>query len=290
MKKIKKIVWKVINNLPFKMRYFIYYRISVGTFPRILFPKDYRDFIFRDCFYGNHNKRAYLADKLEVRSFVEQRGLGNTLTKLYGSWDDASNIDFDALPNQFAIKCNHSCGMNIICFDKQKLDISSTRKQLNEWLRVKHPIFFEQHYNYIKPMIICEELIPNDRDGFFPQDYKIHCANGKPIFIQCCFERTESNAGRRVIYSPKWENLHYVIADEHYSDEDVKKPKHLEEMLRNAAILSEGLDYARIDFYDTDYRVIFGEVTLTPMGGLLSYFKQEAIDLMGESIRKGKKK
>lgn len=290
MKTIKKILWKLINNLPFKLRYFFYYRISIGHFPRVLFPKDYRDFIFRDCFYGNHIKRAYLADKLEVRSYVEQKGLEDTLTKLYGSWDDASKIDFDTLPNQFAIKCNHSCGMNIICYDKGKLDIPKVRKQLNDWLHTKHPIFFEVHYNSIKPMIICEELIPNDADGFFPQDYKIHCANGKPIFIQCCFERTEDNVGRRVIYSPKWEKLNYVINDDYYSDEEVKKPKHLDEMLKNAAILSEGLDYARIDFYDIDSRVIFGEVTLTPMGGMLSYFKQEAIDIMGEAIRKEKKK
>lgn len=282
---IKDLGWWVIDLFPFQLHYIIDFRTSFKRWPRLRHPKDYRDFIFRDCFWGHHNKRADLADKLEVRKYVEDRGLGRTLTKLYGAWDDASKIDFDALPNQFALKCNHSCGMNIICYDKKQLDIDETRKKLNYWLTRKHPIVHEQHYNHIKPMIICEEIIPNNNDGFFPMDYKIHCADGKPIYIQCCFERNDEDAGRRIIFSTDWKDLHYVLGDEHYSDIEVPKPKHLEEMLNDAAILSKGLEYVRIDLYDTDSRVIFGEVTLTPMGGILSYFTQEALDVMGSAIR-----
>ena len=284
MKSIKKKGWQIINRLPFRLRYIISFKSQKGRWPRLHHPQDYCDFIFIDCFYGRHNQHAYLADKLEVRKYVEQKGLKGTLTKLYGFWDNADKIDFEKLPNQFALKCNHSCGMNIICFDKQSLDVEQTRHKLNVWLKTKHPVFQEQHYDHIKPMILCEELIPNNADGFFPMDYKIHCANGKPIYIQCCFERTEGDAGRRVIYSTDWQNLHYVIEDKHYSDTEVPKPKHLDEMLNDAAILSEGLDYARIDFYDTDERVIFGEVTLTPMGGWLSYFTPEALKVMGDAI------
>ena len=279
-------IWKGICHLPFHLRYLITFRLDFGRWPRLICPRDYRDFIFKDNFWGRHNKHAYLADKLEVRKYVEDRGMANTLTKLYGSWDDANNIDFDTLPNQFALKCNHSCGMNIICFDKTKLDIPATREQLNEWLLMKHPVFQERHYLKIKPMIICEELIPNDADGFFPMDYKIHCANGKPVFIQCCFERTTGDAGRRVIYDTDWNNLRFILNDSHYSEEDIPKPKHFNVMLEYAATLSKGLDYARIDLYDTDSRVIFGEITLTPMGGWLTYFKQDALDMMGKAIRK----
>lgn len=289
-RKIKDFGWLVIKHLPFKIHYYFLLIVVKRRIPHIFCPVDYSDYIFRDNFYGRHNKHAYLADKYEVRKYVEQRGLGHSLTKLYGAWDDASKIDFDSLPNQFVIKCNHSCGMNIICTDKSKLDIDASRRQLNAWMNEEHSVFFEQHYMHIKPMIICEELIKCNADGSFPNDYKIHCANGKPVFIQCCFERTDSSVGFRKIYSTDWKDLHYVLEDYHYSDEDVPAPKHLEEMLENASILSKGLDYARIDFYDTDERVIFGEVTLTPMGGWLSYFTQEALYKMGEEIRKGSKK
>lgn len=287
MNKTDQIKWYIINKLPFKLRYLAYFYADKGRMPRLLTPKDYCDFIFLDNFFGRHNKHAFLADKYSVREYVKEYGLGHTLTRLYGAWDDASKIDFDKLPCQFAIKLGHSCGMNIICTDKSKLDIDATRKQLANWSNTKHPIFFEQHYNHIKPMIICEELILPNEDGSFPTDYKIHCANGKPVLIQCCFERNANDAGRRIIYDIEWNNLHYVANDSHYSDEDFPRPRHLKEMLESAAILSKKLKYARIDFYDTDSRIIFGEITLTPMGGLLSYFKQEALDLMGKEISKG---
>ena len=87
-----------------------------------------------------------------------------------------------------------------------------------------------------------------------------------------------------------WNDLHYVVQDYHYSEEAAPKPKALEEMIRDAAILSKGLDYARIDLYDLDGRVVFGEVTLTPMGGWLSYFTPEANKLMGDIIRENLKK
>lgn len=280
---------QLINKMPLSIRYPIDFYRRKKRLPHLLFPKDYSDYIARDNYWGRHNKHAFLADKVEVRKYVEEKGLSDILVPLIGVWDNAELINFDSLPKQFAIKCNHSCGMNIICYDKSKLDIERTKTQLNDWLHQKHEIYYEQHYFRIKPMILCEELIPSNSDGYFPEDYKIHCTNGKPIFIQCCFERTTKDAGRRVLYSLDWKNLHMIENDSHYSDSDVDRPKHLKEMLEYASILSKGLDYARVDFYDTDDRVLFGEITLTPMGGWLSYFKQEALDVMGEAIRKNKK-
>lgn len=286
IKIIKKIGWIIFDNLPFKLRYILMFYKEKKRFPRIKHPKDYCDYIFIDNYYGNHNIHAFLADKYKVRDYVEERGLGFLLTKLLSVWDDAEKIDFNKLPNQFALKCNHSCGMNIICKDKNNIDIEECRDKMREWLKEEHPIFFEQHYFHIKPLIIAEELIECNADGTFPYDYKIHCANGKPIFIQLCYNRTDCSVGFRKIYSTEWEDLHYVVEDYHYSERNIPKPNHLKEMLEYASILSKGLSYARVDFYDTDSRVIFGEITLTPMGGLLTYFKQEALDVMGEEIRK----
>ena len=276
--------------LPWKIWYYIDYASAKKKLPSFTNPQDYSDFIFRDNILGRHNHHAFLADKVAVRDYVRQRGLERTLTKVYGVWDDANKIDFSLLPHSFALKCNHSCATNIICLDKTKLDVEEARRKLNGWLKMKHPIQFEQHYQKISPLVYCEELIPCNEDGSFPTDYKIHCANGEPVFIQCCFERTTGDAGRRVIYDLNWSNLHYVVNDSHYTDEEFPMPIHLKEMLEYASILSKGLDYARIDFYDTPQRVIFGEVTLTPMGGWLSYFKQEALDVMGQKIRSNKNK
>ena len=279
---------RIRKILPWQVAY--YYDFTVKNHIPRLFKKDYSDYIFWDNILGRHIPHAYLADKYAVRKYVEDKGLGFLLTKLYGVWDNPADIDFASLPNGFAIKCNHGCDMNIICFDKSKLDIDATRQQLGVWLKQEYEFVYEQQYRHIKPRIICEELIPNNRDGNFPPDYKIHCANGKPVFIQACFDRSETDEGRRVLYSPEWKNLHYVKQDEYYTEKELEAPRHLKEMLEYASILSTGLKYARIDLYDSDERVYFGEVTLTPFGGWLPYFTQEALDVMGKAIREGKKK
>lgn len=289
-KKIKSIIWKVINHLPSKLEYLVLYIIEKRKLPNLFYPRDYSEFIARDMLLNRNHDKAFLADKYKVREYVTQKGLEHILTELYGVWDDAKQINFNLLPNKFALKLNHSCAMNIICTDKEKLNKSEAIKQLNIWLTSKHPISFESHYNKIKPLIIGEEFISDD-SGVFPMDYKIHCAHGEPVFIQLAFDRNENFPGRRIIFDTNWHNLHYVINDDyHFANFEVPRPKHLEEMLEYASILSKGLDYARIDFYDTHDRVIFGEVTLTPMGGWLSYFTQEALNLMGEKIRNKKNK
>lgn len=288
MKKIKSFVWNLIKRLPGKLEYLVLYKIEKGKFPNFLNPRDYSEYIARDMFFNRNNKRAFLADKYKVREYVSNKGLNHILTKLYGVWDDANKIDFETLPNQFALKLNHSCAMNIICSNKANLNITETTVKLNNWLISKHPIKYESHYNLIKPLIIAEEFI-SDNTGVFPMDYKIHCAHGKPVFVQLSIERNQNSPGRRILYDTKWNNLHFVVNDDyHFFETEIPRPKHLDDMLKYASILSEGLEYVRIDFYDTDDRVIFGEITLTPMGGWLSYFKQEALDLMGQRIREFK--
>ncbi len=288
-RKLKDCYWKAQPHFPYKLRYLLLWHSIKGGWPNIFNPHNYSEFIFRDNYHKRHDKHAFLADKYEVRKYVVERGLGNTLTKLYGVWDDADKIDFAKLPDRFALKCNHSCGMNIVCDDKSKMDIPAVRKQLNKWLGMKHPRFFEHHYTKIKPLIICEEYL-SDAEGNFPNDYKIHCVNGAPVYIQLCYGRTKDDVGKRVIYSLDWKDLHYVVQDYHYSEVEAPRPKALEEMIHDAAILSKGLDYARVDLYDLHGRVVFGEVTLTPMGGWLSYFTPEANKFMGEKIRENLKK
>lgn len=286
MKLILAIRHKVVEMLPGKVRYFIEYSRAKHKIPNLFKPRDYSEYIFRDILFNRNHKRAVLADKYRVRSIVESRGLQHILPILYGVWSRAEDIDFDSLPEKFALKCNHSCGMNVICVDKSRLDRANVIEILNRWLHEKHPIYFESHYNRIKPVIICEEYISDD-SGVFPMDYKIHCAHGEPVFIQCCYDRNEESVGKRIIYDMQWRDLSFVTDESHHADHGVDKPVHLEEMLEYASVLSQGLDYARIDLYDTEDRVFFGEITLTPMGGWLSYFSQEALNMMGDRIRKG---
>lgn len=104
-----------------------------------------------------------LADKYLVRNYIEEKGLGHLLPKLYGVWNNADDIDFEKLPNQFVLKTNHGCGTVILVKDKSTIDYASVRKQMNHWLTIRFGLeTVEPHYLAIKPLITAEELlVPN---------------------------------------------------------------------------------------------------------------------------------
>lgn len=112
------------------------------------------------------------------------------MPKIYGKWDDATEIDWDSLPNQFVIKCNHGAKWNIICKDKSKLDKAEATRKLNTWVKMDYgEREFEIHYSHIKPVIFAEEYIEPNTDKLMPEDYKVYCFNGKPMFLLVCLER-----------------------------------------------------------------------------------------------------
>ena len=130
--------------------------------------------------YPNNTMVIKCADKYAVRESVKEKGLSNLLTTLYGSWDNANQIDWESLPDKFVLKCNHGCAYNILCPDKNKLDKEKTVKQLNEWLKEDFGRFnLELHYSNINNhKIICEEFL-----GDVITDYKFFCFHGKPKFV-----------------------------------------------------------------------------------------------------------
>jgi len=287
---MKRIIWKIINRLPNKVRYFMTYTITRRKIPNLITPRDYSEYIFKDILLNKNHDRRVLADKYRVRDVLKQKGYEFLLPELYGSWLDANDIDFDKLPNQFALKCNHGCGYNIICSNKSELDKQSTIEQLNKWMSEKHPVYFESHYRQIEPLIFCEEYIEDKTTGEFPADYKFHCANGESVFIQLAYNRTKFDSGKRVILDNNWKNLNFVEDDKKKGLSTPEKPKNLANMIEYASELSKGMDYVRVDLYDTGDKVYFGEYTLTPMGGWLSYFSNEALKYMGNKIKYNKKK
>ena len=150
----------LFKHFPYKIQYYLLFVRRKKRLPRLWTPKDYCDFIFRDNFFGRHNKHAYLADKFQVRKYIEEKGLRNTLTHLYGVWDDASKIDFDKLPNAFVIKTNNASATNILVRDKSKIDEAAVRKQLDEWLKIDYGYrTCQPHYSRIKPLILAEEFL-----------------------------------------------------------------------------------------------------------------------------------
>ncbi len=235
--------------------------------------------------YANDPMAIQGADKYRVREQVEKAGLGETLNGLIGVWDRAEDINWDALPEKFAIKCNHGCGFNLICKDKKTFNTEKATKTLNKWLkRGSWREYAEVHYRHIKPKIICEEFL-GGKDGSLPVDYKLYCFNGKVKYIGNFIERNmEQGTIIRGYFDLDWQPSEYYANKDKMDLSKHPRPEGLEKMIEYAEILSKPYPFVRVDFYEVDGRVVFGELTFTPTGCLGAYYAKDAYLKLGNAL------
>lgn len=212
------------------------------------------------------------ADKYRMRSYVEEKGFGDYLPKLYGHWDNPDDIDFDALPNQFVLKANNGCGTVMIVRDKSTLNFTKTKKTLKKWL--KHPYGYmgaQKHYLFIKPCIIAEELLQQDESEqkFSPNsmaDYKFWTFKGD---LECVLMTYNRNGGKHnvAVYDKDWNPIFDKLRKHHHNDIDggldVPRPKCFEQMKEIAYLLASEFKECRVDFYVVNDKPVIGELTFT---------------------------
>jgi len=215
-------------------------------------------------------------DKYEVRSYVEKKGLGDTLTKLYAVYNDADDINLNSLPDSFVLKTtNGGGGLNVILVnDKNKIDLAQIKKELNSWIRRFNPGAIpsgrEWAYSQIKQSrIVAEELLINKENpeaGI--EDFKILCFNGEPKYIIVDKDRYIDH--KRNFYDTDWNRVD-VTTDHEQFETPYPKPKNFEEMLRVAHILSEDFPFVRVDLYNIEGKIYFGELTFYPWTGYVQF-------------------
>lgn len=218
--------------------------------------------------YGTDPLVRRCADKYRVRGFVEERGCGEYLNRLIAVYDRPRDIDWDALPERFAIKWNFGCGYNIICTDKAALDIAKTVKKLEKWGKEPFWAYYsELQYRNVEKKLLIEEYIGLD-GGQLPEDYKFYCFNGRPYCVMLCLGRSEG--WPRFYFFDRDFKLLRINRDSQNAPEDFspEKPPLLDEAFSLAEKLSAGFPFVRVDLYLTDKGVRFGELTFTPAAAL----------------------
>ncbi|MBE8951573.1 MAG: hypothetical protein SR1Q7_00310 [Quinella sp. 1Q7] len=226
--------------------------------------------------------KSRLTDKYLVRRWIADKIGAQYLIPLLGVWDDFDDIDFDDLPDQFVLKCNHGSGMNVIVRDKSTFDKRAAREKINAWLAFDYSaLFLELHYTRIKRKIIAEKFMAN---GDLPDidNYKFWCFNGEPNF--CGFDSGRTADGNinnlRIDYfDMDWQPNGFENGAHPNSEhpENIPQPKNFELMKKLAATLAEGFDFVRVDLYEVDGHVYFGEMTFTPGAGNF-YYKSAGTD------------
>lgn len=204
-------------------------------------------------------------DKYEVRAFVEDKIGSSYLNDLLGLYDSVSEIDIDKLPDQFALKCTHGSGYNVIVKDKSNINWNQIKRRLEKFMNSNYyELNGETIYKNVRPRILAEKYLDElAHDNIL--DYKFYCIHGKPV---CIWLKTfDDHKYRSCYYDLEWNRIEDDSNTTSYLSKDIPKPSNLEEMVTVAEKLSEGLIFIRVDLYSIKGKIYFGELTFFPWGG-----------------------
>lgn len=283
MKKIlRRIYYSIIKFLPAK---FVINIENILSYKR-LFNKDTPQYFGEKIqwlkLYGNLEQYTDLVDKYKVREYIAKEIGEEYLIPLINIYNTPEEIDYNKLPNSFVLKVNHGSGYNIIVKDKSKIDISKINNQLNKWLKEDYSqIKKEFQYKNVKRKIICEEFI-NDKNGQLI-DYKFFCFDGKPEFIKVDFDRFTTHKAN--IYSPDWKLLELSVKGQANYKGDCPKPINYKKMLTISKKLCRKFQFIRVDLYNVDGKIYFGELTFTPASGIHPFYPLEKDLKIAERIK-----
>lgn len=229
-----------------------------------------------------------MVDKYAAKKFVAERIGAEYVIPLLGVWDSVDEIDFKALPNQFVLKTTHDSGAVVICKNKEALDIEAVKRKL--WYFIKRNYFDcnrEWPYKNVKPRIIAEAYM---EDSTYKElrDYKFFTFGGIPKVLYIAQGRGNGEPTVADFFDMEFNHLDLTI-DHDMANTPPEKPQCFEEMKKLAAVLSEGTPQLRVDFYEVDGKVYFGEMTFFHCSGLEKFYPEKWDKIFGDWVKLPKK-
>ncbi|MEQ6376431.1 ATP-grasp fold amidoligase family protein [Bacillaceae bacterium S4-13-56] len=277
-------ILKLADFLPDKLMIKLQYKIATGRKLNLKKPERFTEKL---QWYKLHYRDPLItkcSDKYSVREYIASKGYEDILVPLYGVYDRAEDINFEKLPNKFVLKTTNGSHSNILCEDKSTLDIKSTRETLNRWLKAWNgKVGREWGYYNIKPRIICEEYLDKDENNDLI-DYKFFCFNGEPVCLYVIVDRYLEDGIKLGIYNLEFEKLPYRRVDIRGLTSNPNKPKNFEKMIEIAKVLSKDFPHTRVDLYNIDGKIYFGELTFYNGSGYKGYIPDEFDFIQGENF------
>lgn len=239
------------------------FKEKCGYAGNFIWPRDYCEKVQYRKLWGNHAFYAMVADKYRVRDYVAEKVGEQYLIPLLGVYDRLTPDIFDQLPERFVINTNHGCGWHKIVLSKQDLDIEATCNYFNQ---VVQQVYGrgrgEYHYGLINPKILVLELLTDE--GRLPYDYDIFCYNSNEGFDYAITLERPGDADM-IHFDRDWNLIEGTLRDGEL--EQYVNPRNFPEMIDVAKSLSSDFDFVRIDLYNVEGRIYFGEITVTPAAG-----------------------
>lgn len=237
----------------------------------------------------HNNMYTKMVDKYEVKKYIVETIGQKYVIPTIGIYNKFDEINFEKLPNEFVIKCTHDSGGVVICSNKEQLNIKDVRNKINKNLKTD---FFrlgrEWPYKNVKPRIIIEKYMKDNKNNDI-LDYKLMCFNGKVKCSFVCSERRSSLGLAVDFYDLSWNKMPFK---RHYRNSNVfhEKPKNYDLMIKLAEKLSKGIPFVRVDFYEINGEVYFGEMTFYPGCGFEEFMPDEWDIKLGDWITLPKKR
>ena len=225
-----------------------------------------------------------MVDKYAVKDYVASVIGEQYIIPTLGVWDNFDDIDFDSLPNQFVLKCTHDSGGLVIVKDKNKMDLKKAKKKINKSLKRNfYYIGREWPYKNVKPRILAEEYL-EDRETSELRDYKFFCFNGEAKALFVASDRQNPTTDTKFdFFDMQFHHLNFTNGHPN-SEKVISKPSTFEEMKRLAETLSQNIPHVRVDFYEVDGKVYFGELTFSHWSGFVPFDPPEWDKIFGDWI------
>lgn len=239
----------------------IKYLFNFGKLPDLNNPTTFNEKLQWLKLYNRNPLYTVMVDKFQVRKYISDKIGDDYLIPLLGSWEKPEEIDFESLPSKFVLKCNHNSGTGmLICSDKNKINIEKVKDELQKGINEDYYIYSrEWPYKNVPRKIICEEYL-----GDNPNDYKFFCFNGKVEYILVCSDRFDSI--KETFFDRNW-NVAPFKRPNIEIDDKIKKPINFNKMIELSEFLSKDIPFLRVDFYEVDNKIYFGELTFYPASG-----------------------
>lgn len=280
--KILKKAKYALRFLPDKMYMQLYYFLHFKRLCNFKNPETYNEKLNWLKLYDRRSEYPGMVDKYEAKKYVAQIIGDEYIIPTLGVWDSFDDIDFHALPDQFVLKCTHDSEGVVIVADKSKMDIDAAEEKLTDAL---HQNFYyigrEWPYKSIKPRIIAEEYMEDHVDGEL-RDYKFFCFDGVPKVMFIASDRSKGDV--KFDYFDLGFN-HLDIKQKYPNAGTIRKPETFDKMVELSRVLSKGYPHIRVDFYEVDGKLYFGELTLYHFSGFMPFQPEKWDKIFGEWLK-----
>lgn len=251
-----------LNRVPDSIYIKILFRFMVGAKCHLKHPVTYNEKLQWLKLHDRNPEYAKMVDKYEVRKYIAELFGEELLIPCYGVYNSFEEIDLNALPNQFVMKCTHDSGSVEICTDKESFDFGAAKERINKAMKKNYySAYREWPYKEVKPRIIIEKYMV-DESGDDLKDYKIMCFNGKAKVIETHENRyTKGKTHTQTFYTRDWEKLEIYQVDLYPLKEPREKPLQMEKLIDMSETIARDMYHARIDWYLINGKIYFGEIT-----------------------------